>query len=285
MRISAVETVAWSTSWAALGTDVWVKQSKKWKDLLRKYEDHVVAYVHGHKHTHYSWEDTPDDKSNYMGYGDGVEGAENVGHFVNGSEINRQDRKYPPHNLPEIYFLNPQGLCFAHGKPYRKGGTDLISSSAVYYGDLIDGKSSFDLITRDIFKNKDVDSYEVKTKFPIDTGDRQIRFMESDLAVRTKDECIEMCVDEWFKLASGESGEAIFQKQWNKLVDIKGVEVFQDSGSFNKPLYKGSTDNGKTWSDWSLIPPEDINTLQVRILFEADGNRDMKVKDVKVNTL
>jgi hypothetical protein len=272
--------VAWSNYWHGLDWEAWKEISSRWKSILTKYQDNIVAHISGHVHTHYAWKDTPTDKDEYI-YGDGVNGVENVGHFVNGSQINKEERKYPPHKLPEIYFLNPQALCYTHGSPYKKGAK--INTSAIYYGDLVEGNNSFNLITRDIFRNQDVDSYTIETDYPIKLDDMKVRFMESDVFIRKMDTSIEMTLDNWFKIDSGESVSVVFQKMWRNNVDIEGVEVIHEHGSYSDIQYRSSSDGGNTLSEWSAKIPEDINVLQVRVVFNANKDEDMNVWDVKID--
>jgi hypothetical protein len=147
----------------------------------------------------------------------------------------------------------------------------------------VEGNNSFNLITRDIFRNQDVDSYTIETDYPIKLDDMKVRFMESDVFIRKMDTSIEMTLDNWFKIDSGESVSVVFQKMWRNNVDIEGVEVIHEHGSYSDIQYRSSSDGGNTLSEWSAKIPEDINVLQVRVVFNANKDEDMNVWDVKID--
>lgn len=92
-------TVAYSDTWVYGNNPTWRHITEKFMKLLYDYENSIVARITGHIHTDYRWKDEAQDR-------DGIEGVENIGKFVNGTKINKAERKYPPFNLPNIYFLN-----------------------------------------------------------------------------------------------------------------------------------------------------------------------------------
>mgnify|MGYP006288070425 CR=1 FL=1 len=200
-------TVAWSDGeWWATGDDPWEDVSERWMELLTTYEDHVVAHISGHMHTHYAWEDTPNDVEEY-GFGDGDQGVENVGHFVNGNETEA---------LPDVYFLNPQALCYTHGSawPYYE-------TSAIYYYDLEPMANNFTIKTRDIHTKMDVDSYIVKTDFPINISDGKMRFIESKTTIVSKHKA-DVCEKNWLEVKKGSI--ITFHKSWNLPVEDISIE-------------------------------------------------------------
>ncbi|MFO8017072.1 MAG: metallophosphoesterase [Promethearchaeia archaeon] len=200
-------TVAWSDGeWWATGNDPWEKVSNRWLDLMGEYDDHIVAHVSGHIHTHYAWKDTPNDTEKY-GYGDGDDGIEDVGHFVNGSD---------KEGLPKVYFLNPQALCYTHGSAWTE-----FETAAIYYYDMEQNKDQFTIKTRDIHTKKDVDSYTVKTNFPIDLGDGQINFIESKTTIVSKSET-KIGKEDWLLVSKGSI--VTFHKKWNLPVDNFSIE-------------------------------------------------------------
>lgn len=280
-------TVAWSDYW--YGTDkrrwpTWAEITKQWKKILREHEDHVVAHFSGHIHTHYAWRDTPYDRK-VLGYGDGEHGVENVGHFVNGTLINAQDREHPPHSLPEMYFLNRQALAYTHGGPWHAGEEVRQGlSSSVGYADIRPGDREITLVERDIRDQTEADRYTVRLDNPARIGDGSLHFMASDLGIRKKDNSIQITQNDWFHVPAGEKGVAIFQKRWREPVDIEGVQMHGENGSMDRVRWKASSDTGDSWSDWSAEPPEDADVVQVQIRFVADGDAPLKVHDVRLQT-
>ncbi len=180
-------TVAWSDYW--YGTDrrhwpTWSEITKQWKQILRKYDDHVVAHFSGHLHTHYAWRDTPDDKER-LGYGDGKHGVENVGHYVNGTLIGAQDRQNPPYNLPDMYFMNRQALAYTHGTPWRRGGKEMRRrlSASVGYADIRPGDREVTLVERDIKTQSDVERYTVRLEQPARLGTGSLPVLGSNQGI------------------------------------------------------------------------------------------------------
>lgn len=261
-------TVAWSDFWwANMGSDIWKKTSNQVLNIIENYEDHVIAHISGHLHTHYAWKDIPAD-SVYFGWGDGVNGPENVGHFVNGADYN---------HLPEVYFFNPQALAYWHSPPG-------VNTAAIYPTTLCDGDSNFVIKVRDILNNRIMDSYRINTDYPIDLGKGEIEFMGSDLGFRSFTGSIWVSEDKWFKVKEGQSGTAIFQKRYPKKVDIEKVAVSSTHGSYKNVEYKGSSDTGESWSSWSSSPPKEVDVVQVKMDFLADAEKNMEVYDVKLVT-
>jgi predicted phosphodiesterase len=289
-------TVAWSNYWYGLNSNLWPaweRTSEKIMNLLKEYEDHVVAHISGHIHTHYAWKDHPQDFSEY-GYGDKNYGVEHVGHFVYGKDLS-QSRKQSQENLPAVYFLNPQALAYTHGSPYAgrwwdqnrdmvygEGGEECISTSAVYYADFFRGGDHFNLITRDIHLNQNVDTFQIKTEFPIDLGKKKLVFKDSDLGIRSKDTLIRIEENAWFSVQESSTGSAVFQKAFPEAVDVKGIDVIAENGDYGKVKFKGSKNHGRSWSSWQSRPPENINALQVKVTFQANSTETMRVRNIKI---
>jgi 3',5'-cyclic AMP phosphodiesterase CpdA len=286
------ETVAWSDSYYGLGGFYmfgspgwfdwwwapWKRTSEEWKELLEKYEDSVVAHISGHIHLPYGWKDVPNDRELY-GYGDGDWKVENIGQFVSGKEITESSRDRPPHKLPDVYFLNIRALNYNH-----QAASDHEPSASVYYADFTQGKKSVSLRAVDIVTGEPEGSYRVETDYAIDLGDGKIRFVNSDLGIRAKDEEAEITEDAWFKVNRGESALVTFQKEWAEKVTVSDVSIASEGGRYGKIYYKASRDGGKTWSNWSTRRPEEANVLQIRTYFHADEESDMMVDDVRIET-
>jgi len=282
------KTVAWSDTWYGM-LPPWKRISDQYKKLLYKYEEHIVAHISGHLHTGYDWKDTPEDSTYRKGctdqrFNDGDEGLENVGHFVSGPKINQTKRNHPPFRLPEMYFLNPQALAYTHGGPFRAGGCKCINKGAVYYADLTEGTKYFNLITREINSNTDVDTFKVKTDYKIQLKNKNMNFIASDLGIRKKDSCIQITENNWFKVKQNCSGEVIFQKRWKKKINFKGVRVISEHGNYGNIQYKISSDSGATWTKWKDRPVGKFNLAQIKIKFKASKNQNMVVKDIKIRT-
>jgi len=264
-------TTAWSDGyWYGTNAPIRAYAETEWKNMLTTYQNSVVAHVSGHLHCNFAWEDTPDDITFYNGYGDGNKGVEDVGMFLNGSDYA---------NLPNIYFLNIQALDHRHG-----AAKNYLSTTAIYYADMENGATQFQLITRDIYENKDVDSYIVSTRYPIDIGSGKMEFKASDLCIRARDiKDIVDCTDkDWFKIFQGKTTTITFQQRWKNKINVTGIEVISNNGSYHNVRYKGSSDTGSSWSNWSITPPYGIDVLQVEITFTAGSMYDMVVKDIKV---
>ncbi len=194
-------TVAWSDGgWWATGDPPWARSSKKLKKTIENYENHVVAHISGHLHTKDNWRDIPNDKQKY-GYGDGNQGIENVGHFVNGNL---------KLSLPDVYFLNPQAVCYTHGSATS------LNSSPIYYFDLLDGENKFTIKTKDIKTGKITRTYSVSTEYPIDLADGKIRFVESKTTIRSKTKT-SILEKKWIKV--DEDSTVVFHKKWNTQVE------------------------------------------------------------------
>lgn len=205
-------TVAWSDGkWWATGNDPWEEVSNRWLELMEGYDDHIVAHVSGHMHTHYGWRDTPTDREDY-GYGDGDQGVENVGHFVNGSDKN---------DLPDMYFLNPQALCYTHGGAWTEYDT-----AAIYYYDLAEGKNQFTITTRDIHTKNDVDTYTVKTDHPIELGSGELNFIESKTTIVSKSDT-NIGKSDWLSVSKG--SKVTFHKKWNLPVENISIEFSSEN--------------------------------------------------------
>ncbi|MGV9172940.1 MAG: hypothetical protein ACOC35_10275, partial [Promethearchaeia archaeon] len=200
-------TVAWSDGkWWATGNDPWEEVSARMVELMKQYDEHIVAHISGHMHTHYGWKDTPTDVEDY-GYGDGDQGVENVGHFINGSDKN---------DLPDVYFLNPQALCYTHGSAWTE-----FETAAIYYYDLNQNENQFVITTRDIHTQKDVEEYTVKTDYPIELGSGEISFIESKTTMVSKQETTIRKKD-W--LSVEKDSVVTFHKKWNLAVENISVE-------------------------------------------------------------
>lgn len=265
-------TTAWSDGyWYGTNAPIRDYAETAWKTMLTTCQNNVVAHISGHLHCHYAWEDTPNDITNYSGFGDGNSGVENVGMFINGSNFA---------NLPPVYFLNLQALDHKHGNAKR-----YLSTSAIYYTDMQNGANQFQLITRDIYQNMDVASYTVTTKYPIDIGNGQMEFVASDLCIRARDtKDIVDCTDkDWFRVFKGKTTTITFQQQWKNKVNISGVKVIHKNGYYRNVKYMGSSDTGFSWSNWSSIPPSGIDVLQIALTFTAESTDDMVVADVQVS--
>jgi len=286
------ETVAWSDSYYGLGGFYmfgspgwfdwwwapWKRTSQEWKELLEKYEDSVIAHISGHIHLPYGWKDVPEDREIY-GYGDGDWKVENVGQFVSGKEINENPGDRPPYKLPEVYFLNIRALDYNH-----QAASDHEPSAAVYYADFAQDKESISLNAVDIVTGQPLGSYRVETDHPIDLGDGEIRFINSDLGIRSKEETVIITEDSWFKVKRGESGLVTFQKEWAEKVTISGVSIISEGGRHGRIYYKDSRDGGETWGNWSTEPPREVDILQIKTYFHAGKESDMLVEDVKIET-
>lgn len=202
-------TVAWSDGeWWATGDDPWEEVSERWMGLLEKYDDHIVAHISGHVHTHYAWEDTPEDIEEY-GFGDGDSGVENVGHFVDGNKSV---------DLPEVYFLNPQALCYTHGSAWTE-----YETAAIYYYDFKNSTNEFTIKTRDIHSKEDVDSYTVKTDFPLNISDGEMKFIESKTTIVSKSVDISIGRDDWLEVVEGST--ITFHKAWNFPIDKDDISI------------------------------------------------------------
>lgn|GEM_PF-1088579 len=94
-------TVAFSETWYYGSNPNWKHISKKYKNILENYENSVVAHLSGHMHTDYRMRDDPS-----LFDQDLKIGAENVGKFVDGTKIDKAERKYQPYKIPRNYFLN-----------------------------------------------------------------------------------------------------------------------------------------------------------------------------------
>mgnify|MGYP000202700817 CR=1 FL=1 len=278
-------TVGWSDYWYGTDKPSWAEITKQWKQILKKYDEQIVAHFSGHLHTHYAWRDTPDDKKR-LDYGDGNNGVENVGHYVNGTLINAQVRENRPYNLPEMYFLNRQALAYTHGGPWRNGDEDMRRrlSACVGYTDIWPDDREVVLVERDIKTQKEVDRYTFRLEEPARPGDGTMQFMGSDLGIRKKDDNVQITKDDWFHVPAGKEGTAVFQKRWRTPVDVTGLEVLADSGSSDRVRWKASSDTGESWSDWSEQRPRDADVVQVLIRFRADDGEAMKVRDVRLET-
>ncbi len=279
-------TVAWTDYWYGTNKDrwpTWAETTKTWKSILRKHEEHTVAHISGHVHTNYAWRDTPRDRK-LLGYGDGEQGVENAGHFVNGALINAQKREHPPKKLPEMYFLNIQALDYPHGGPWHSEKARPNLTAAVHYADVRPGDRELELIARDIRKQVEMDRYIVRLDHPAKTGKGELTFLESDLGIRKKDDTIQITQHDWFHVPAGKSGQAVFQKRWREPVDLKGLKVQAKNGSHGKVEWKGSSDTGSSWSDWSEEPPTGVDVVQLRIRFTASDGAPMAVRDVKLRT-
>lgn len=287
-------TVAWSDYYYGIGGfylfgspgwfdwwwSPWKRVSRKWKQLLEKYEEHIVAHISGHLHIPYGWKDIPKDREIYD-YGDGTHKIENVGQFVSGEKINNSDRDYPPHHLPEVYFLNIRALDYQH-----QIANEFEPKSAVYYADLTQGKKSFNLKAVDIITGNELGAYKVNTDYPIDIEVKQKKphLVSSDLGIRSKEETVEITERNWFKVKKGEFGWVTFQKAWGEKVNITGVNVISKNGQRGRIHFKSSSDGGRTWSSWTTQLPQEANVLQLRTCFWADEKRAMKIRDVKIRT-
>lgn len=283
-------TVAWSDYFYGLGGfsffgsagwfdwwwKPWERMSRRWKRILKEYEQSVVAHISGHIHIPFGWRDVPEDRKIYE-YGDGDHVVENVGQFVSGEKISNSERDHPPYQLPEVYFLNIRGLNYRHQVAAR-----FEPRSAIYYTDLTQGSKHFTLNAVDIVTEKKIGSYHLKTSYPVNIGDGAIQFVNSDLGIRRKDNTVEITEENWFEVKKGESGWVTFQKSWKEKVNINEVNVISDSGRHGRIYFKGSSNGGQSWRSWTTEPPENVNVLQLRTCFWASAKDGMEVKDVKV---
>jgi predicted MPP superfamily phosphohydrolase len=99
-------TTAYSETWFGGKTKNWIYNTRKYLDLFRNYR--IVAHISGHIHMDYRTKDVPDDQ-------DGTQGAENVGKFIHGSEVDNSKIEYHSGPLPPMYFLNMPCMDIAHG--------------------------------------------------------------------------------------------------------------------------------------------------------------------------
>ena len=263
-------TTAFSDKWWRTNHPAWKRTSNELKELLTEYQDDVVAVLSGHVHMQWDWKDTPDDRWDRKGE------TENVGFFVDGRQINSEEREYGPHQLPEVHFLNLQALDWPHG-PAR--------DATVYYADARPGSRDFELLTMRIEDKQIVDRYPIRLPHPAGLGDRKLRFMESDLAIFEKALTVQLEEDDWFLIPKGGTGTVEFQQQWAEPVEIRGVTVEAEGGTHGNVLYKTSDHPLGDWSDYKAeLPKKAARFLRVRIDFEAGPKAPMRVRDVKVDT-
>jgi len=261
-------TTAWSDKWWRTNDPAWKRTSDEIKELLTQYQGDVVAVLSGHVHMQWDWKDTPDDRWDREGE------VEDVGFFVDGSEINKQEREYGPHRLPEVYFLNLQALDWPHG-PGRE--------PTIYYTDARPGSREIELLTVRIEDKKVVDRYPVRLPHPVDVGDGELRFMESDLGIFEKDLTVMINEDDWFRIPKGEKGTVAFQQEWSEPRKILGVTVEAEGGRHGNVLYKASDHPLGDWPNHDSKPPEEARLLRLRIDFEADPESVMRVHDVTID--
>ncbi len=289
-------TAAFSTTWFYGRNPRWKHISKKFKDLLREYENSVDVHMSGHIHTDYRMRDDPLDQ-------DFTEGAENVGKFVNGAKIDESIRKYRPRSLPHVYFLNMPVVDIYHNwgaarfgffgtviskldiNPATKKTTpaaqrqriksgmsgppimDILHTSknsyitgrsAIYYFDMEKGSERVNLVTRWAGGNRDRENYPIMLSNPIKLGDREMHFVASDLSLRKKDNDLEIQLDNWFKIMKGTQGFGEFSKAfYQENKIVTGLSIENYYLENYSAEWQGSTDYGKTWvSSWHQEPQD-----------------------------
>ncbi len=256
-----------STTWAGMDGD-WKRTTKEVMKRLAAHEDHVVAWCCGHVHT-------PPTKMDY--YLDGAEKA----------------------SLPDLYFLNFQALNAYHGAGPK--GYDPV----VYWADFRRGAEQIALRFDDVMDD-DMRTLSVSMDHRVRLGKGRLRFLESDLGLRKwPDKHVRTTEDAWFKVDAGEKATVTFQKRFADRVDVSAVEPQVENGRCTSVEYRGSSDEGKSWSRWRPLrpvspPPERgsegksrsiwrdearkaFNVVQLRVRFQAEPSEKMKVREIKVS--
>lgn len=248
-------TAAYSDTWFLGKNPNWIHITNKLMSLLQTYE--VEVHMSGHIHTDYRMKDKPGDW-------DKTEGVENIEKFVSGTKINQENRKYPPENLPNTYFLNLPVVDYAHGwfgvrfpilhqisgslesteassglkwwAKHEDMGIPILDSfhnprnsyflgrGAIYHFTMKENSENLDMITRWIGGDKDVENYKITLTHPIRLDNKNMQFIASDLSLRKK-ENLTITRDNWFKIKPGTHGSGIFSKKYKKSKNIRGLSI------------------------------------------------------------
>ncbi len=317
---------AFSETWFNGRSESWIGITRKYLEMFEDYP--VIAHISGHIHMDYRTIDRPNDH-------DGNRGAENVGKFVYGPDIDNTKIKYHPGQLPDMYFLNMPCVDIAHGLfdilhswlvrsgvgvlvPIRnlishkaEGAAALklfmrldgfglpfvdmfhnpvtsyfMGRSAVYYVDFGKGDESVDIITRWVGANKDVERYSLNLSHPVELGDREMEFVDSDLSLRSKDNLI-ITVNDWFKIKNNTVARGEFSKRYPEKILINGLSIEGQTPGIYSVKWKGSEDGGKTWSESWYNDPKDlgeVDAILLKINFESLPDKDWYVRDVVIET-
>ncbi len=320
-------TVAFSETWYYGSNPNWKHISEKYKNILREYENSIVAHLSGHMHTDYRMRDNPS-----LFDQDLKIGAENVGKFVDGKKIDETERKYQPNKIPQNYFLNMPIVDIHHNWAVARVGflgsllnkykyntpatkTDpevskeglrnnlknppildyfhspknsyFTGRGAIYYFDMEDGENKVEIKTRWISGNRDVESYTMRLAQPIELGEEKMHIVSSDLSLRKKNENLRVQRDNWFKIKKGSQGIGYFSKayyQENKTITGLTIENYELEKYTVE--WKGSTDQGESWTEWHQNPENlgEVNAVQIKVQFNAPESEPALIEDIELNT-
>ena len=300
-------TTALSDHWGFNDTRAWTTITRRYFDLFDRYP--VVAHLTGHTHLDYRYRARVKDL-------EGNPRSGKVGKFVDGREWAE---------LPDTYFLNMPCVDTAHGwfgsnfallrelgkatararkSPFRKmfmmveekgppifdliyrsAINNVLGRAAIYYMDLIPGQDHVRVRTRWLRKNRDMEDHRVTLHVPLRLNGGEVRFLASDLSIRTK--CnLDIVRDEWFVVPAGEQGSAVFSQRFPEPVVVTGLDVESNGLVEHTAQWMVSRDGGETWSgDWQDDPRDlgPVDAVKLRIEFKA-FDAPGEVRDIRVKT-
>jgi len=300
-------TTALSDHWGFNDTRAWTRVTERYFELFQRYP--VVAHLTGHTHLDYRYRARVTDL-------DGNRRNGKVGKFVDGSEWVE---------LPDTYFLNMPCVDTAHGwfgsnfavlrelgkstararkSPFRKmfmmveekgppifdlvyrsAINNVLGRAAVYYMDLIPGQDHVTVKTRWLRKNRDMEDHRVNLHVPARLNGGEVRFLASDLSIRTKHN-LEIVRDEWFVVPAGKQGAGVFSQRFPESVAIEGLDVESNALEEYTVRWMGSRDGGETWNgEWHQHPSDlgRVDAVKLRIEFKA-SHQPAAVRDIRVRT-
>ena len=158
---------------------------------------------------------------------------------------------------------------------------------AIYYFDMKDGENEVEIKTRWISGNRDVESYTMRMVNPIEMEEENMHFVATDLSLRKKNENLSVQRDNWFKIKEGSQGIGHFSKayyQENKTITGLTIENYELENYTVE--WKGSTDQGKSWTEWHQDSTnlEEINAVHIKIQFDAPESEPALIEDIELNT-
>ena len=300
-------TTALSNDWGFNDTRAWTAITERFFGLFERYP--VVAHLTGHTHIDYRYR-------SYVKNLDGGRRGTKVGKFVDGRDYDV---------LPDVYFLNMPCVDTAHGwfgsnfallrelgkstararrSPFRKlymsveekgppffdvvyrsPINNVLGRAAIYYVDLLPGRDQVTVTTRWLRPNRDVERYAVDLHRPVELGDGAVRYVASDLSIRTKRNLV-VRRDDWFLVPAGESGWGVFSQRFPMPVGLEGLRIEATGLKDYGVRWKGSRDGGRTWdADWRTDPKAlgEVDAVMLEIDFDA-GEEPVVVQDIVVET-
>ena len=300
-------TTALSNAWGFNDTRAWTAITERFFDLFERYP--VVAHLTGHTHIDYRYR-------SYVRNLDGSRRGGKVGKFVDGRAHDA---------LPDVYFLNMPCVDTAHGwfgsnfallrelgkstararkSPFRKlfmsieekgppffdllyrsPINNVLGRAAIYHLDLVPGQDQAVVTTRWLRRNRDVERYPVDLPHPVDLEGGEVRFLASDLSIRTKRNLI-IRRDDWFAVPARERGFGIFSQRFPDPVSVSGLRVDAVGLGDHTVAWKGSRDGGRTWDDaWRREPGAlgRVDAVMLKVGFEA-ADEPAVVRDMVVET-